>query len=141
MKESLRKLLQDREFVDRLAACQSEAAMQALLQEAGVQVSLEEVAAALETLGGNRAEGELSEEELSAVAGGSDLSLVDGKPEGQMTEVHEMLNHMVEQAYAATNQGCDTSNRHLTTREEMEAQMQQAMKRDEKPLNVQLPRP
>lgn len=141
MKESLRKLLQDQEFVDKLAACQSEAAMQALLQEAGVQVSLEEVAAALETLGDNQAEGELSESELGAVVGGSDLSLVDGKPEGQMTEVHEMLNHMVEQAYAAANQGCDTSNRHLMTREEMEAQMQQAMKRDEQPLNVQLPRP
>lgn len=141
MKESLRKLLQDQEFVDKLAACQSEAAMQALLQEAGGQVSLEEVAAALRTLDDNQAEGELSESELGAVVGGSDLSLVDGKPEGQMTEVHEMLNHMVEQAYAAANQGCDTSNRHLMTREEMEAQMQQAMKRDEQPLNVQLPRP
>lgn len=85
--------------------------------------------------------GELNEEELSAVTGGSDLSLVDGKPEGQLTEVHDMLNHMVEQAYAAANQGCDTSNRHLMTPEEMEAQLQQAVKRDETPLNVQLPRP
>lgn len=141
MKKSLLERLQDPEFVEKLAACQSEAAMQALLQEAGVEVSPEEVAAALRALGGNQAEGELSEEELGAVTGGSDLSLVDGKPEGQMTEVHEMLNHMVEQACAAANQGCDTSNRHLMTREEMEAQMQQAMKRDEKPLNVQLPRP
>lgn len=85
--------------------------------------------------------GELNEEELSAVAGGSDISLVDGKPEGQMTEVNEMLNHMVEQACAAANQGCDTSNRHLMTPEEMEAKLQQAMKQDQRPLNVQLPRP
>lgn len=71
------------------------------------------------------AEGELNESELGRVAGGSDIRLMDGQPEGQMTEVHDMLSHMVGKADAAAG-SVTLPGRPLKTPEEEMAGLKEA---------------
>lgn len=96
MNDTLQKLFQNREWMEKLAACRSEAEMQALLQAAGVQISLEELAAALQTVGGSQTEGELNDDELGRVAGGysDEVNFDFGQGEGELAEVHDILERM-----------------------------------------------
>lgn len=96
MNDTLQKLFQNRDWMEKLTACRSEAEMQALLQAAGVQISPEELAAALQAAGGSWAEGELNESELGRVAGGysNEVHFDFGQGEGELAEVHDMLERM-----------------------------------------------
>lgn len=74
------------------------------------------------------AEGELNDDELGQVSGGSDLCLMDGQPEGQMTEVHDMLSHMVGKADEAAG-SVTLPDRPLKTPEEEMAGLKETMQR------------
>lgn len=129
MNDTLQKLFQNREWMEKLAACRSEAEMQALLQAAGVQISLEELAAALQTVGGSQTEGELNDDELGRVAGGySDEVHFDfGQGEGELAEVHDILermNRLAAQA-AAGNGTLPTPADELAKREQLLRQQQE----------------
>lgn len=68
MNKALLQVLQDEEFVKKLAACANREEAQALLQAQGLAIGPEELEAALDELA--PADGELNEDELDRVAGG-----------------------------------------------------------------------
>lgn len=72
MEETVKKLLESAEFTQKMLACEQPEQVQALFEERGVEISLEEIKAIgvrLRTLL-NPAEGELDEDALEDIAGG-----------------------------------------------------------------------
>lgn len=68
--ELLKKVLEDADFTQSLLDMETEEEVQAALKEKGVEISTEDIDAIKRALE-NQGEGELSEDELENVAGGS----------------------------------------------------------------------
>ncbi len=68
--ELLKDILSDADFVKSLAALENPEDVQAALKEKGVELTLEDIAA-IQNILENSNEGELSEDDLENVAGGS----------------------------------------------------------------------
>ena len=82
MNEKFQKLIEDRAFAEKLLALESAREVQALLQENGVDLTLEDIEGIrkLWNLDGAENCGELDEEALEDVAGGASLFSHDFHP-------------------------------------------------------------
>lgn len=77
MEEKIQKLVEDQEFVTKMLSCEEPEQVQKLFADNGVEVSLEEVKALGQSLATMaESDGELSEDDLEGVAGGSLLGAV-----------------------------------------------------------------
>lgn len=81
--EKFMEALQDQEFAEKLLALETAEEAQAMLKEKGIEVSLEDLKAAAAYVG-KSASGELSEDDLEDVAGGSAAQI--GLKIGQMID-------------------------------------------------------
>lgn len=72
MEEKIKKLVEDQAFVQKMLSCQEPEQVQALFADNGVEIPLEDVKALGKALAGMaESDGELSEDDLEGVAGGS----------------------------------------------------------------------
>lgn len=72
MEEKIKELVEDQEFVKKLLSCEEPEQVQKLFADNGVEISLEDVKALGKALAAMaESDGELSEDDLEAVAGGS----------------------------------------------------------------------
>jgi len=77
MNEKLNTLLEDQDFIEKLTSAETDAEVQALLAENGVELTLEEINAVKKGVEARISEdGELSEDELENVAGGADIAKI-----------------------------------------------------------------
>lgn len=77
MEEKIKNLVEDQEFVTKLLACEEPEQVQKLFADNGVDVTLDDVKALGQSLSVMaESDGELSEDDLEGVAGGSLMSVV-----------------------------------------------------------------
>lgn len=77
MEEKIKALVEDQVFVNKTLSCQEPEQVQALFAENGVELSLEEVKAIGQGLAAmSESDGELNEDDLEGVAGGSLKSIM-----------------------------------------------------------------
>lgn len=72
MEEKMKNLVQDHEFMNKMLSCEEPEQVQKLFADNGVEITLEEVKTLGKVLAGMaQSDGELSEDDLEGVAGGS----------------------------------------------------------------------
>ena len=72
MEEKMKNLVQDQEFIKKMLSCEEHEQVQKQFDDNGVEITLEEVKVLGKVLAGMaQSDGELSEDDLEGVAGGS----------------------------------------------------------------------